>query len=293
MTILVSIDGRIVPPDEALIPVFDRGFLYGDSIYEVIRAYGPVPFALEEHFERLERSAGMLGMDLPVDRAGLEAVVRDLLGRADHGDSYLRLIVTRGEGEITLDPGAAQGPHCVVIMQPFRPLPPDLAESGVSVLLVRSGRCPAGAVPDGSKTGNYLANLMALGRARRLGHHEAILVTGDDLVAEGSSSNIFIVRKGTVETPGLGTGLLAGITRRIVIDECRQLGLEAAEKDLEPIDLHRAEEAFLTSTLRDVLPVVRVDGTTIGNGQPGPVTHKVRAAYLAHVERRIERERRA
>jgi branched-chain amino acid aminotransferase len=289
MTVLVSIDGRIVAPDEAAIPVFDRGFLYGDSIYEVIRTHGSVPFALGEHLERLSRSASLLQIRLPVDSRRIEEAVDALLARADHGDSYLRVIVTRGEGEITLDPGAARGPHWIVIMQPYRPLAADLVENGASVMLVRTGRRPGGTVPDGSKTGNYLMNIMALGRARSAGHHEAVLVTGDGLVAEGASSNIFVVRGGQVQTPGLSAGILAGITRNIVIGQCRRLGFEVVEKDLVPDELYGAEESFLTSTLRDVLAVVRVDARVIGTGRPGPATLRIREAYLEHVGRVVGR----
>lgn len=288
MTVLVSIDGRIVPPEEAVIPVFDRGFLYGDSVYEVLRAYGRVPFALAEHLERLGQSAGLLGIDVPLGPGPLADEIGRLLARADHGDSYIRVIVTRGEGEIDLAPDAARGPHVVVILKPFRPLPGDLAARGVSVHLVASGRCPAGAVPDGSKTGNYLANLMALGRARSQGHHEAVLVTSDGRVAEGASSNIFIVKDERVLTPGLEAGILAGITRGKVIAECRAAGIEVQETELRPDDVKNADEAFLTSTLREVLPVVRVDDVILSDGGPGALSLRVREAYRDHVRRQVE-----
>ncbi|MBW2262047.1 MAG: aminotransferase class IV [Deltaproteobacteria bacterium] len=289
----MSIDGRIVPPHEAVIPVFDRGFLYGDSVYEVLRAYGCIPFALEEHLARLGRSAGLLGIDLPLAPARLSEEIEQLLSRADNGDSYIRVIVTRGEGEIDLAPDAARGPHVVVIVKPFRPPAGALATSGASVHLVASGRCPAGAVPDGSKTGNYLANLMALGRARSQGHHEAVLVTSDGLVAEGASSNIFIVKDGSVLTPGLEAGILAGITRGKVIEECRAAGIEVLETELTPADVKGADEAFLTSTLREVLPVVRVDDAILGDGKPGALCLRVREAYRAHVRKQIEAGSRA
>jgi branched-chain amino acid aminotransferase len=287
MTILVSIDGRIVPPEEAKIPVFDRGFLYGDSIYEVIRTHFGVPFALEEHLERLGSSARLLGIELPLDARCIRTEIQTLLSRAQHAESYIRIIVTRGEGEIDLDPGAARTPHTVIIMQPLRPLDPRMVEHGVSVLLVPWGRSPSGAVPDGSKTGNYLANLMALGRARREGHQEAILLNAQGHVAEGASSNVFTIRSGIVATPSLSTGILAGITRSIVIDELGDLGLEARETTLTPGDLYDADEVFLTSTLRDVLPVVRVDDRTIGSGRPGRESIRIRTAYLDHVAARV------
>jgi branched-chain amino acid aminotransferase len=288
MTVLVSIDGRIVAPEEALIPVFDRGFLYGDSVYEVIRAYGRFAFALREHLERLERSADLLGIDLLEAPARPAEEIGRLLSRVDQDDSYIRVIVTRGEGEIDLAPDAARDPHLVVIIKPYRPLDAELSRNGASVHLVASGRCPSGAVPDGSKTGNYLGNLMALGRARNQGHHEAVLVTPDGHVAEGASSNIFIVKSGRVLTPQLETGILAGITRSKVIQECAAAGIEVIETVLTPDDVKAADEAFLTSTLREVLPVVRIDDTVLGDGTPGGLCLKVRDAYRAHVSKQVE-----
>ncbi len=290
MSILVNIDGRILPEAEARIPVLDRGFLYGDSVYEVLRTFGRVPFALDEHLERLERSAELLNIVLPWDRSRIGAEIARLLRQGGPGDFYLRIIMTRGEGEIDLDPAVARDPHAVVIMKPFHPLPDETIRKGVSVLLVPSGRCPSGAVPDGSKTGNYLANIMALGQARRKGHYECVMVEGGGHVAEGSTTNIFLVRGGHIETPSLDAGILAGITRSIVIEECRRLGLVVRESRILPQELMAAEEAFLTSTIRDVLPVVRVDDTRLGDGRPGPVTGRIRETFLDHVRRRIERD---
>lgn len=288
MPILVNIDGEILPEAQARIPVLDRGFLYGDSIYEVLRTFGRVPFALREHLDRLDRSAELLGMVPPWDRRRLVDEIARLLDRGGSGDSYLRIIMTRGGGEIDLDPAVAHDPHVVIIMKPFSPLPDEMIRSGVSVMLVPSGRCAAGAIPDGTKTGNYLNNIMALGQARRAGHYECVLVEGGGHLTEGSTTNIFIVRGERVETPSLDSGILDGITRSFVIDECRRLGMVVREARIMPDDLMTAGEAFLTSTIRDVLPVVRVDDTRLGDGKPGPITRRIREAFLDHVRRRVD-----
>jgi branched-chain amino acid aminotransferase len=284
MATLVDIDGRIVEPHDAAIPVFDRGFLYGDSIYEVMRTYGGEPFAVDQHLDRLSSSARLLDMPAPADRSVIRARIQELLRRTRNAESYIRIIATRGEGEIALDPAAARDPHLVIIVKPLDPLPEHLSV-GVSVKLVDWGRSPKGALPAGSKTGNYLANIMALGRARREGHHEAVLVEAGGHLAEGASSNIFIVRDEEVATPSLGTGILPGITRGIVIELCRRMGLPVEETDLFPANLKAAGEAFLTSTLREVLPVVRVDDTPVGDGAVGRLTTRIRKRYHEHVRR--------
>ncbi len=248
-----------------------------------MRTYHGEPFALEEHLGRLERSAGLIGIELPVPGSLIADRIRQTLASAGNTESYIRVILTRGEGEIDLDPAAARDPHLVVIVRPRRPLVAELVQQGASVLLVPSGRAGFGAVPDGSKTGNYLANIMALGRARQAGHHEAIMVEAGGLITEGASSNIFVVTQGRVRTPCLSTGILPGITRGLVIGLCRDLGMEVTETDLVPSDLLGAQEAFLTSTLREVLPVVRVGGDRIGDGRPGPVCSRIREAFLAMV----------
>jgi len=287
VTVRVSMDGKVAGENEARISVFDRGFLYGDSIYEVIRSYGQVPFAMKEHLRRLHRSADAIEMDLPMSSMQIESEIRKLIAEAGNPDSYIRVVVTRGEGEISLDPAMAVNAHTIIICKEYQAPPRHLYTEGASVILVKSGKLTDGALPAGSKTGNYLVNLMALAKAKQRGSYEAILVDGTGKIAEGTTCNIFIVRAGRVITPSLETGILAGITRSIVIELCRRWSIPLEERDLYPKDIKEADEAFLTSTIRDVMPITIVDEMPVRNGRPGPVTENLRRAYLEYVREYI------
>lgn len=289
MAVIVNIDGKIFNQKEAKISVFDRGFLYGDSVYEVIRSYGSIPFACKEHFNRLQRSADMLKIPIPVSLLKIESEMRQLIKEAGNKDSYVRIIVTRGEGEITLDPAMAESPHYVIIVKEFQPPPKHLYNEGASVMLVKSGRLTESALPPGSKTGNYLINLMALAKAREKGNSEAILLDGKGRVTEGTTCNIFMVRSNTVITPSVESGILAGITRSIIINLCRRWGIKVKEQNIYPQDLKEADEVFITSTIRDVMPVTMVDSIPIKDGRPGQITETLRRAYLEYVREYIEK----
>jgi branched-chain amino acid aminotransferase len=278
MTAKVWIDGGVVDAHEARVPVFDRGFLYGDSVYEVFRTFGGRPFCAVEHLERLERSAAGLGMTLP-RRDEIQAAVDATLAAAHEPDAYVRVVVTRGAGEIALDPAAADTPRLIVIVRPVKPPPPEAYRDGVEVALVGRSRGAPGAVDPSVKSGNYLSSVLAVADARRRGAYEAILCDAVGRLTEGSSSNFFVVRGGRVATPPLSVGLLEGITRRTVIELCRAAGIAVDELALWPVDLKRADEAFLTSSVRGVVPIVRADGSAIGGGKPGPITQRVLDLY--------------
>lgn len=279
MATKISINGTISDEADAKISVLDRGFLYGDSVYEVIRTYDGRLFALDEHLARLERSADLLGIALPVDLGSLTKEIDATLAAAGNEESYIRLIVTRGSGPINLDPNLAVHPCRVVIVAPYQALPESLYEEGAAIHLVSAGRESGGAVPDGAKSGNYLVNLMALGTARRRGAHEAVLLDSKGRVAEGASSNIFVCLGDHLHTPHLSVGILEGITRHKVFHLAQVMGLQLTERELRPEDLRAAEEIFLTSTLREILPVTHVDDWVVGSGKPGPVAKKLRAMY--------------
>jgi branched-chain amino acid aminotransferase len=281
---LVWIDGGPVDADEARVPVFDRGFLYGDSVYEVTRALHGVAFALDEHLDRLERSAAGLVMRTP-PRADIERAVNETLAASALDDAYVRIVVTRGAGEIALDPASADEPRLVVIVRAPKPPPPEAYRDGVEVAIVGRTRfapgVPTSTVDPQVKSGNYLGSVMAVAEARKRGAYEAILCDNVGRITEGSSSNFFIVRGGRVSTPPLSVGLLEGITRRNVMRLLDQEGIKWAEQALWPIDLHRADEAFLTSSVRGLVPIARADGEPVGEGKPGPVTRRVMQAYDA------------
>jgi branched-chain amino acid aminotransferase len=279
---LVWIDGAPIDAAEARVPVFDRGFLYGDSVYEVTRALSGVAFALAEHLDRLERSAAGLLMRMP-PRAAIEKALADTLAASGLDDAYVRIVVTRGAGEIALDPASADEPRLVIIVRAPKPPPPEAYRDGVEVAIVGRTRFAPGVatstVDPQVKSGNYLGSVMAVAEARKRGAYEAILCDNVGRISEGSSSNFFVVRGGWVSTPALSVGLLEGITRRKVMQILDGLKIRWAEQALWPIDLHKADEAFLTSSVRGVVPIARADGEPIGDGKPGPVTRRVMQAY--------------
>lgn len=281
MTVMIGIDGSVMAEDQAKISVLDRGFLYGDSVYEVIRTYGGAPFALAEHLERLQRSADLLQIELPVTPALLAEEIGAVLAAAGNRESYVRIIVTRGSGPIGLDMNLAIQPRRVLIVTELKELPREIYEQGCRVHLVAAGRSSEGAVPKGAKSGNYLANIMALSAAHKQGAHEAILLDAGGRVMEGASSNIFLVSGGEISTPPLSAGILEGITRQKVFALAREAGLPLRQRELIPADLWRADEVFLTSTLREVLPVTSVDGAPVGDGTPGAITRMIHSLYQA------------
>jgi len=274
VSIRVYINGRVCVPEEALIPVFDRGFLYGDSVYETIGTVHGRLFAAAAHLDRLERSARRIGLRVP-DRAQIEAAIRDTVAAAGNSESRVRIMVTRGAGKLDLDPAVVDDPQLVVVVWPLGGPTPEMYAVGVSVAIVSVTRNDPRAIDPAVKSGNYLNNVLALGEARRAGAYEAILCGSDGTVAEGSSSNVFVVTRGTLRTPPLDVGILDGITRGQVLDLARRAGIPSEEARLRPDELREADEAFITSATRGILPVTRVDGKALGDGKPGPVTRRL------------------
>jgi len=303
---LVSVNGRITPPGEAAVSPLDRGFLYGDSVYETLRTYGRVPFRLGPHIDRLRRSAWALG--IPHERAAVDpgVAVAALLEAADaaesastgaagagkvpaaapqgHPDRALRIILTRGVGGIGYDPADCGPPTVVVHVRPMPLLPAEWYREGVDVAVVPVTRNAISALDPAIKSSNLLNNYLAWEAGRRLRVFEPILLNPDGLLAEGATSNLFVVRDGRLRTPDLGAGLLAGITRAAVIESARGGGIEVDETNLRPEALRAADEAFLTSTLKGVLPIRRVDGWPVREGRPGRLTRRVMELFAALVQ---------
>lgn len=279
----VSIDGRVVDSDEARVSVFDRGFLYGDSVFEVFRTYGGVPFAKQEHLERLTRSADRLMIPMPVSIETLSSEVRATLDAAGEGDWYVRVVITRGTGPLTYDPSTATAPLRVIIAAPVSVPPAEHYERGVAVSLLHASRPTDDERASGAKASNYLANLLAVHEAKQKGAQEALMLGRRGQVLEGASSNIFIVKDEKLRTPEPQPGILVGITRATVLAVAVAEGIEVEEAEVRPEDLYGADEAFITSSIREVMPVVSADGRTIGSGTPGPVTKRLHEGYLRAV----------
>ena len=284
-------NGSLVEPEEARISVFDRGFLYGDSVYEVLRTYSGVAFELEAHLSRLESSAERIGMRLPVSADEFAREVGETHRHSGNVESYIRIVSTRGAGQLGLDPALAEHPVRVVMAMPLSPPPPEVYRSGATIALVSVRRNLRTAIDPRAKTGNYLNSVMALAEARRRGAHEAVMLDHRDYVTEGASSNVFAVIGTTVFTPPHDIGILEGITRSVVFRVAAEGGLRVLELPLSERALHEADEVFITSSIREVVPVVRVDDTLVGNGRVGPVYGKIRALFDAYVERYVAARR--
>jgi branched-chain amino acid aminotransferase len=285
MGTLVSMNGRILPPGEAVVSVFDHGFLFGDSVYEVVRTRRGVPVTLDEHLRRLEGSARQIYFELPWPMEAVKERVREAHRASGNEESYIRIVATRGTGEISLLPDSCRDPLLIVIVKPLPVPAPSVARDGLKVALVDRLRNDRRALDPGAKTGNYLNNALALMEARRAGAEDAILLNPEGRLAEATTSNVFLVRGGKVLTPALASGILAGITRDLLMGEMRRAGLDAAEGDLPVEALREADEVFLTSTVRGVAPVTSIDGRPVKDGKPGPVTRRVAALYEAALDR--------
>jgi branched-chain amino acid aminotransferase len=278
----ISVDGRIGAPEEACVPVLDRGFLYGDSVYEVLWWHRGAPIQEREHLERLAESARRIYLDLggPPERFSL--AVAATVAAADVGpdeDAYVRLVVTRGAGPIGLRFGTGLAPTVVVIVAPAHRPDPATWERGVSVALVERRRVPRRALDPGAKTGNYMNNVLALHEANLAGADDAVMLNERGEVAEGTSSNVYVTLRGAVVTPPLDAGILKGTTRSRVIALCRGNAIPVEERPLSPRDLLGADEVFLTSSVRGVVPVVSIDGKPVGSGTPGPFTRRLHALF--------------
>ena len=285
MGTVVSINGRILAPEQAVVSVFDHGFLFGDSVYEVVRTRRGVPVTMEEHLDRLLGSARQIYMELPWSRDEMRSRVREAHRAAGNEESYFRIVATRGAGEISLLPDSCRDPLLIVIAKPLPVPPASVARDGLAVALVARPRNDRRALNPGAKTGNYLNNVLALIEARRAGAEDAVLLNPAGMLAEATTSNLFLVKGGRVRTPTLESGILAGITRDLLMREMPRAGLAAEEAELPLEALLSADEAFLTSTIRGVAPVTRVDGKPVGEGRPGPVTRRVAALYEEALDR--------
>ena len=285
----INVNGDITPPERASIPALDRGFLYGDSVYETVRTYEGRPFRLQQHLDRLERSAVALGIDpraVVVDPAG---EVSRTLAEAGNEESAVRIVLSRGTGPIGYDPADTGPPTVVIYVRPCPAIPDAWLREGVDIAIVEVLRNDRMALDPAIKSSNLLNNLMAWREARRMRVYEPILLSHDGHLTEGASSNIFLVRDDRLLTPDPGSGLLVGITRDLVLNLARNDGTHVEERTLSPEDLRGADEAFITSTLKGILPVRRCDGWPIREGRPGPVTRRLMRLFEETVQAETNR----
>jgi branched-chain amino acid aminotransferase len=277
----IFIDGKYLNERDAKISVFDHGLLYGDGVFEGIRAYNGRVFKLKEHIDRLFYSAKAILLEIPMAHAELMKATVETIRANKLRDCYVRLVVTRGVGNLGLNPRSCKKPTVIIIAGKIQVYPPELYAKGMDIVTVPTVRNLHSAVNPAIKSLNYLNNILAKIEANNAGVEEAVMLNAEGFVAECTADNLFIIKNAEVLTPPNSAGALYGITRQTVIELAHAAGLKVSEPNLTRYDLFNADECFLTGTGAEIMPVVKIDGRVIGNGKPGTFTRKLVEDYHA------------
>jgi branched-chain amino acid aminotransferase len=268
----ISVNGRISSVDDARISAMDHGFLFGDSVYEVVRTIDGRPVAVQEHLDRLRASAAQIYFEIPWTDEALRSAIRETVEATELDECYMRLVITRGPGPMSLLPDGCHTPTRVIYVMPLNTPRPEALAEGIAVTIPERLRNDPGALAPSAKTGNYLNNLLALVEARRDGGADAVLVGAGGHVTEATTANVFWVKDGDVFTPSLASGILPGITRSMLLPALARAGFPVQEGRFPLARLLEADEVFLTGSVKGVMPVVRIGDKAIGDGKPGPIT---------------------
>jgi branched-chain amino acid aminotransferase len=280
---IIYIDGKYLPDDQAKISVFDHGFLYGDGVFEGIRAYNGKIFRLKEHLDRLFDSAKTIDLQPPLSKEEMTEVLCEVLRRNNLTNAYLRPIISRGVGDLGLDPRKCPKPSVIVIATSWGAMYGDLYDKGLRGVTVSVRRNPAEALPPNVKSLNYLNNILAKIEANYKGGDEAIFFDTNGYISEGSGDNLYVVKNGEIITPPTLNNL-RGITRMVLLEQAKSLGITVKEQNIGYFDLYTADEMICTGTAAEVAPITWVDGRTIGTGKPGPITRQLMAAFKTVTE---------
>lgn len=285
---LVYIDGEFVPKSAAKISVFDHGLLYGDGIFEGIRVYCGKVFLMDEHVDRLYEGAHCLMIKIPLSKDEMKAVLVKSVEMNNLTDGYIRLVVTRGFGDLGLNPFKCPTPSVVIIAASITLYPPELYEKGLDIITVAVPRAHPETLNPRVKSLNYLSNILAKIEALNAGVMEAVMLNHRGEVSECTGDNIFVIKNGTLKTPPASATILEGCTRNTVMGIARKTGIEVIEPSMQRYDLYSADECFLTGTAAEVIPVVKIDGRVIGDGKPGPITNDLLAKFRAFIKEYAE-----
>jgi len=275
MPLKININGKYFDKENAKVSVYDHGFLYGDGVFEGMRSYGGKVFRLKQHLDRLWASAKGIWLTIPISQEQMAQQVNDTLATNGIKDGYIRLVVTRGAGALGLDPNRCSDPQVIVIADHIQLYPKEMYDNGLSIVTASTIRNHSAALSPRIKSLNYLNNIMAKIEGLQAGCVEALMLNAKGEVAECTGDNIFIVRKGVLQTPPIDAGILEGITRDAVIELAGEMGLSVQQIALTRHDVFIAEECFLTGSAAEVIPVVKLDSRQIGDGKPGPITKKL------------------
>jgi branched-chain amino acid aminotransferase len=271
----IFLDGKFVPEADAKVSVFDHGLLYGDGIFEGIRFYNGRVFRLEEHLERLWDSARSICLEIPMDRGEMTEALLETIRQNGLKEGYIRLIVTRGVGNLGLNPAQCKRPSIIIIATTVALYPKEAYQNGLTVVTCATRRTNAAALNPAVKSLNYLNNVMARIEANLAGADEALMLNDAGNVAECTADNVFIIKRGQIFTPPIAAGALRGITRSVVFEIAAEVGLKITEMDVTRHDVFVADECFLTGTAAELIPVIKADGRMIGTGKPGSITLKM------------------
>lgn len=283
----IYLNNSFVPKEEAKVSVFDHGLMYGDGIFETLRSYNGTVFRIDSHIDRLLASAEMIRLAVPKGKDELKEVTYQSLKINGLREAYIRISITRGEGEIGLDPDLCKEPTIIVISKPLTPYPDEIYRKGVRIIISAVRRMPAEALDPAIKSLNFLNNILAKISAKDKKAFDALMLNEQGYVTETTTANIFIVRKGLLITPPLSSGILKGITRSAIILISRAMGIDLLEQNILPADLYGADESFLTNTSLEIMPVVEVDGNQIRDGMPGEITRRLLGEYRFIVTQEI------
>ena len=285
MSLKIYIDGEYFDKDNAKVSVFDHGLLYGDGVFEGLRCYGGKVFRLEEHIDRLWDSAKSIAIEMTMSKAEMIEATKKTVALNKVKEGYVRIIVTRGVGDLGLDPFVCGPPGVIIIAAQLALYPKELYETGLDIVTAGTMRMPGAALNPRVKSLNYLNSIMAKIEAIRAGCVEALMLNHKGEVAECTGDNIFIIKRGVLMTPPIDAGILEGITRNVVLELAAKLGIPAKEIAFTRHDVFVADECFLTGSAAELIPVVSIDKRTIGNGKPGPITNKLLDAFHEEVNR--------
>ncbi|MGY4689382.1 branched-chain-amino-acid transaminase [Salibacterium sp. K-3] len=281
----IYLDGEFVKKEDAKISVFDHGFLYGDGVFEGIRVYNGNIYKLDEHLLRLYNSATSIMLDIPYTKQEVTDIIVETLKKNELRDAYIRLVVSRGVGDLGLDPASCSRPQLVVIAEKLAIYPKEFYEKGLDIVTVATRRNRPDVLSPKVKSLNYLNNILVKIEAGLAGVNEALMLNNEGYVAEGSADNIFILREGVLYTPPGYVGALEGITRQAIVELAGEMGYDLREEPFTRHDVYTAEEVFLTGTAAEVIAVVKVDGRIIGDGKPGAETQRILEAFREKVEK--------
>jgi branched-chain amino acid aminotransferase len=286
MSELVSVNGKISKPEEAQISVFDRGFLFGDGVYEVVRSYGRILFAVEDHIDRLINSALRIDLKIGLSKEEIIKELYRIYNHADQDDMYVRLVITRGQSQrINIDPSQPLKPNIVVYLKDIEKSDPKFHTDGVDIVTASVYRNSKKSLDPNIKSGNYLNNIMAIGEAKKKNVYDAVMTNSEGQITEGPTWNIFMVKDGRIIGPPDQSDILHGITRKILKAICLKNSLKWEEKNFTVSEFKMADEGFSTGSVKEVLAIRSLDGVKIGTGKPGPMTQKLALLYKEYVKK--------